>query len=257
LGRLGLKDLLQLVLFMAGQLENENFGSPRKLLGNASIKERHRLIAQALPIFEEWPKNFHGLLRERTIGKRSRSGNHESARLSRDFGKFRSSLEQYLTGPKFRFLHRAFEHFLSHEWDGLIDMRSSLMKANPHRKRRWLPVPAAAKRLEISEVWVRNLIEKGVLKGEIRRQGKKSAGMVEAASLDALLREYANAIPLTEMAKLLHVSTHTAAEIARRGRLDVLRGPTADGYREWLFRPGADKRFMAKMLPLFASISAA
>ena len=90
-----------------------------------------------------------------------------------------------------------------------------------------------------------NLISKGKLKGLIRRSGRRSVSLVEAASVETLRRERERYLTLQNASKLLGMKQLDVLRLVDNSLLNAARGPSIDNHDTWQFEKNTIDDFLA------------
>ncbi len=229
---LELEHLVSLLTFIAGQIVDIGDTTGKFIATTHSNQELHELLLSAWDYLKDFPQSFHSFLEWR---KDRGSHPERDTGISRDFGNFYRRL--YINFPRhtFGFLHTAFENYLATKWDGgYLNTKLGRIQMPEDIERKFISGVETARLLNITEAWVLRLVRSGMLKGRLRKMGKRTSVLVELESAEAYKKSLANAISIKAVAKILGVGTKAVVDLIEHSCLTAFRGRAADGYLRWL-----------------------
>src|ERR1044072_4046428 len=246
LDELKLGGLLSTLSFFAAQHTGKLDTKARVTHTGRRNEEVHRLLVQAISVFEDWPKKFEQFITWRR-GRFVRPGNKKfnmQTGLHKEFGTFYLGLYSYLPCPQFDFLRSAFERYVTDYWDGGYASTMVSYRGVEVPEAKYVGLVEAMKRLGMAGDWVNRLISSGELKAVRRSKGKKRLVLIEANSIEALKQKYESSLGIIEASKLLGVSWPSVKDLIHHGCLAPLRGPSVDGFRTWRFSREAVRKLI-------------
>lgn len=244
---LNLNGFLSNLLFIAGQQQN----IPDTEIVGLGVKnfEIHARLLKAYAVFENWPHRFHAFL------EWQRKNHYESGRcpeldtrLAKGFGSFYTRLYSKSGVDSFELLRNAFAGYVTRHWGGSRAKRTGwryvVMAANG---RKYVSKREAIRQLRIDRLCLDRHIEEGRLETGVLKDQSTSECLVEVSSLEKLKRELSPGVDITEAVALIGVNKRSLKRLVTAGLLEALRGPTADGTRNWRFSQDAIESLMKKM----------
>ncbi|HEY9769455.1 MAG TPA: TniQ family protein [Coleofasciculaceae cyanobacterium] len=234
---LELEHLVSLLTFIAGQLVDIGDTTGKFIATSRSNQELHDLLFSAWDYLKDFPQSFESFLEWR---KKKSSHSDRNTGISKDFGHFYGRLYKNFPRHTFGFLHKAFENYLATQWDGgYLNTKLGRIKMPDDVERKFLSGAETAKLLKMKEAWVLRSVQCGMLKGRLRKMGKRTSVLVERESAEAYLQNLANAISTEEVAKILGIGRKAVVDLIEHSCLSAFRGRTADGYLRWLINRNA------------------
>jgi TniQ protein len=237
---LDLKKLLQLILFVASyfrdRLSESILASPG--LDNGRL---HLLLTKAYAVFRDWPNGYYHYLDYLQL--RDHRANAVTG-IRKAFGNYYYHLYRKYTDHSFEFMRLAFETYLEDQWTGgylnLHTMYHQLIG-------RYVTGRKAAKTLGIKRVKIPMLIEKGMLKGIVKKNKSRTFYLVDKSSLIKLKQKYDKAFTARDAARKLNISLRNLYALVRNGSLESLRGPASDGQSYLYIHSSALKTLMVSL----------
>ena len=234
---LELEHLISLFSFFAGQLIDVGDTTGKFIATNRSNVELHELFLSARDYLQEFP---HGFERFLEWYKNKSSHPERDTGIARDFGNFYRRLYKNFPRHTFGFLHKAFENYLATKWDGgYLNSKLGRIEIPDDSDRKFLSGVETAKLLKMKEAWVLRSVECGILKGRLRKMGKRTSVLVERESAEAYLQNLKNAISPKDIAKILGIGRKAVVDLIEHSCLTAFRGRTVDGHQKWLINRNA------------------
>jgi len=244
---LRLQDFVIVLTFIAG-LESEvswATGRPSK-----SIKLRnedlHTCITEAYQVFENWPHNFHQVLREksqRNVRLNPRDGKLDTA-LKEEFGALFKRLYGDLRGHQFDFLHEAFAQYLKNRLRAQYEDVDSLPLVPTSDDDQYISVTEARRLLKISHDSLLDLVKTGEIAFVIRNQDTTLRYLLRLADVENVKMKYEQAFGLRELAKQLGVDHKVISRLVKQGHLRRKSRRTVDGYHAPKFDVDTARRLL-------------
>ena len=232
LAALSLSDLSFLLMLLGGYASGIS-PKPLKIAGLYRLAVAQRLVRMALLTLANWPENFHSYLYE--LGKFGEDA-HAAAGLMKRFGPFYRSLYNDLQGEQFGFLHEAFEAFLRIHWPGTFAKRNRRLSKKLVQDHRVVPLPAAAKELQISRKTILQLVASGQLTATTHTtQRGRHIVCIDRHSLEELQARRTDWITFAEARAMLGLSKKRFRILLEAGTVTALAGPKIDGAAVWRF----------------------
>ncbi|ALU87245.1 hypothetical protein Hrubri_0011 [Herbaspirillum rubrisubalbicans M1] len=175
------------------------------------------LVRVAADILTSWPNRFHLLLAE--LG-----GYGETDVMRSDpkpeFVSLAKCLRKHFSSPGLDFVMAAFRSFAVENWHRVLDRRSKWMSPLGYDEQRYMPAAAVTRQLHISRHRVKELLDKNILRGYVKKTPhEREFTVIERSSLiDAgdLIDDY---IPLRAVAALLGLPRARINELVACGLL--------------------------------------
>ncbi len=234
---LELENLVSLLTFIAGQLVDIGDTTGKFIVTTRSNQELHNLLLSAWDYLKDFPQSF-----ERFLEWRKDKSSHPSrdTGISKDFGNFYRRLYKNFPRHTFGFLHTAFENYLATQWDGgYLNTKLGRIQMPNDIERKFLSGAETARLLKMTEAWVLRSVQCGMLKGRLRKMGKRTSVLVERKSAELYQQNLANTISIKAVAKILGVGRKAVVDLIEHSCLRTFRGRTADGYLRWLIHRDA------------------
>ncbi len=188
------------------------------------------MVRAAGEILSDWPDNFHQYL------SRMQRDHEQHKTLKDRFGHFYHSLYRNFVGESYAFLHLAFEDYLKRHWQGALNRRHSRFAGTTLAKQTMLPLPEAAKLLELSRNTVRSLLDGGNLAGSRRTlPSGRVLITIDRASLHSYMRSRKTLISAKEARKILGFGKRLFQRLLNDGIVRAVSGPIVDGKPVWRF----------------------
>ncbi len=177
-------------------------------------------IAASL-VLRSWPTEMNRFLDVfQTVAKR----NDLSTGVGRSFGLFLRDA-QLLERLGYSAPADALREYLTaHFTLGHLNRKVSLFRDGRARQaaisnRPWLTLTAASKRLHLRHGAIAELVNRGVLVGQLHPAGQRgrSIGLISRESVERLAREQQTAIPTNDVARTLGISRHPVLELIHTG----------------------------------------
>jgi hypothetical protein len=177
-------------------------------------------IAASL-MLRSWPIEMNRFLDEfQTVAKRSTL----STGVGRSFGLLLRDA-QHLERLGYSAPADALREYLAaHFTLGHLNRKVSLFRDGRARRttisnRPWLTLTAASKRLHLRHGAIAELVNRGVLEGQLHQAGQRgrSIGLISRESVERLAREQQTAIPTNDVARTLGISRHPVLELIHTG----------------------------------------
>ncbi|NLW90799.1 MAG: helix-turn-helix domain-containing protein [Syntrophomonadaceae bacterium] len=178
-----------------------------------NMKEKHLLIASALKMLSEWPKNFIMFLREYRIQQP-----RKALGLNQEFKNLRKILESL----QIEFVQQIFSGFLIDEWDGLLDSRVKEFRqfTNMIDTKKYLSVEEAARILKLGRRQVSLLIENKIVASRKIYSDKHYYYLVRRDSIEKLAEQKEQYLTLEEVSEKLGVEPGNAKELIKAGFIE-------------------------------------
>ncbi len=189
----------------------------------ASISEEAVAWISASLMLRSWPIEMNRFLDEfQTVAKRSTL----STGVGRSFGLLLRDA-QFLERLGYSAPAEALREYLTaHFTLGHLNRKVSLFRdgraqRNVTQHRPWLTMTAASKRLHLRHGAIAELVNRGVLEGQLHSAGRRgrSIGLISRESVERLAREQQTAIPTNVVARTLGISRHPVLELIHTGVL--------------------------------------
>ncbi|HET8671233.1 MAG TPA: TniQ family protein, partial [Candidatus Saccharimonadales bacterium] len=247
---LALQDFVIVLTFIAG-LECEMSwatGRPSKSI-KLPNEDLHTHITAAYQVFENWPRNFHQLLDEKSKGDvrfDPRDGKLDTA-LKEEFGALFKRLYGDLREPQFDFLREAFAQYLTNRLKSQCKDgdRLSSLPASDHDK--YISVTQARRLLKISHDSLLDLVKTGEIAFAIRNQERALHYLLLLADVENVKEEYEQALGSRELAKQLGVDRKVIKRLVQEGHLRRKSRRTVDAYHIPKFDLDAARRLLRKV----------
>ena len=206
------------------------------------IRERHDLPAEcaapfaawlaAAEMLDDWPQRFEQFLDVfQTVTKHRTT----DTGLSRSFGLLLRDAAQLEQGGHLPPAEVLRAYLLQRYTRGHLTTKVCLFKEPQHRRlverRPWLTQTAAAHRLGLRQAAIADLLQRGLLEGEVRPAGRhgRSVGVVSRRSLERLKRQLTASLSAKQTATRLGIGRHRVFELIQADLLaDAVR--TARGW---------------------------
>jgi hypothetical protein len=187
----------------------------------ASISDESVAWIAASLMLRSWPIEMNRFLDEfQTVAKRSTL----STGVGRSFGlllRNAQHLERFGYSAPADALR---EYLTAHFTLGHLNRKVSLFRDGRARRtaissRPWLTLTAASKRLHLRHGAIAELVNRGVLEGQLHPAGQRgrSIGLISRESVERLAREQQTAIPTNDVARTLGISRHPVLELIHTG----------------------------------------
>lgn len=189
----------------------------------ASISDESAAWIAAAVMLQSWPTEMNRFLDEfQTVAKRSTL----STGVGRSFGLLLRDA-QHLERLGYAAPADALREYLgAHFTLGHLNRKVSLFRDGRTRRsgipnRPWLTMTAASKRLHLRHGAIAELVNRGVLEGQLHPAGRcgRSIGLISRDSVERLAREQQTAIPTNNVARTLGISRHPVLELIHSGTL--------------------------------------
>lgn len=189
----------------------------------ASISDESAAWIAAAVMLQSWPTEMNRFLDEfQTVAKRSTL----STGVGRSFGLLLRDA-QHLERLGYSAPSDALREYLTaHFTLGHLNRKVSLFRDGRARRttfsnRPWLTMTAASKRLHLRHGAIAELVNRGVLEGQLHPAGRRgrSIGLISRESVERLEREQRSAIPTNDVARTLGISRHPVLELIHTGIL--------------------------------------
>ncbi len=172
-------------------------------------------------MLQSWPTEMNRFLDEfQTVAKRSTL----STGVGRSFGlllRDSQHLERFGYSAPADALR---EYLAAHFTLGHLNRKVSLFRDGRARQtaisnRPWLTMTAASKRLHLRHGAIAELVNRGVLDGQLHPAGRRgrSIGLISRESVERLERDQQTAIPKNDVARTLGISRHPVLELIHTG----------------------------------------
>jgi hypothetical protein len=172
-------------------------------------------------MLQSWPTGMNRFLDEfQTVAKRSTL----STGVGRSFGlllRDAQRLERLGYSAPADVLR---DYLTAHFTLGHLNRKVSLFRDGRARRaaisnRPWLTMTAASKRLHLRHGAIAELVNRGVLEGQLHPAGRRgrSIGLISRESVERLAREQQTAIPTNDVARTLGLSRHPVLELIHTG----------------------------------------
>jgi hypothetical protein len=244
---LALQDFVIVLTFIAG-LECEMSwatGRPSK-----SIKlpndDLHPYITAAYQVFENWPRNFHQFLDQKSKGDvrfNPRDGKLDTA-LKVEFGTLFKRLYGDLQEPQFDFLRDAFAQYLNHRLRAQCEDggRVSLLSAFDDDK--YISVTEARRLLKVSHDSLLDLVKTGEIAFAIRNRDTTLHYLLRLADVERVKFKYEQAVGPRELAKQLGVDRTVINQLIQGGHLQRKSRRSVDGHHASKFDVDTARRLL-------------
>ncbi len=241
LSRVGLGELLSAVYFIAGQQNGVVDATGKQFACKLPHEDLHKVLVKAMPIFDDWPDNFHAFLEE--IRGQVSKGSSQTG-LPRDFGKLYDPLFVRKGNPLPEFIREAFNKYVVTRWDGgYAGWYSNISKGDVHLKR-YMTKHETARFLHVGTHTVDVLHEKGYLRGPYFPWVNRSRRMIEADSVRELKEKWDKSITAARAGEKLGIGRRAVADLVRNGCLTAIQGPSATGQLAWKFEQPEIQRLL-------------
>lgn len=233
LSKLGLKDFLSALFFIASQYAGVMDTKGKHLAPSMRSSKLHPLLCKAATVYEDWPNNYFSFLDWR----RAQVPETKFAEgVRRDFAGYKSALYTQLASNRFNYMRSAFEEYLSSRWDGGYTAHLRRLSEPVRRSGKYVSRREAKKLLRVGVIGVDSLIAAGKLKAVVRYRKGGRLILIERTPLLAFKSELEQSIYLKQVEKFLGISRRRVLELVDGGLLIPLRGPNVDGCSDWKFR---------------------
>jgi len=243
LSTVGLSELLCAAYFIAGLQHGVVDMTGKHYAVKLSHKELHAALANAMPVFENWPENYFKFLDE-CRGKGSVSTGHRQSGLYKDFGKLYDPLFIRKDNPLPDFMREAFKKYILTRWDGGYAGWCGSISSEELKERKYMTRHEVTKYMKISLHAVNLLHRKGYLKGEYLPWVNRSRIMIEAESARELKERLDNSISAKEAGDMLGIGRIAVVSLVKSGCLSALQGPAVTGQLEWRFETPEIEKLM-------------
>ncbi len=187
----------------------------------ASISDESVAWIAASLMLQSWPTEMNRFLDEfQTVAKRSTL----STGVGRSFGLLLRDA-QHLERLGYSAPADALREYLTaHFTLGHLNRKVSLFRDDRAQRatilnRPWLTMTAASKRLHLRHGAIAELVNRGVLEGQLHPAGRRgrSIGLISRESVERLAQEQQTAIPTNDVARTLGISRHPVLELIHTG----------------------------------------
>lgn len=222
---LPLIELMLSIIFIGGlslHTLDKAFMKPRLV----NMKEAIEIFDCAALTFSDWPQSFHA-----SLGKRMEANHELCVRgITRTFGYMYKYLYTQCYSDHFNFLRAEFESFIQDRWIGCLNnKRASFLSAGVREKLRYVNAHIAARRLRISHMRVRELVEAKELSGVVMRfPSGRMYTYVEKTALAQIAGESRNVTYLYIAASTLGITKKRTKELIEAGLLSSKRSAPGD-----------------------------
>lgn len=261
--KLGLRQFISALIFVASQFAGVAERKGQRILDTKGKhfapsrrnSEIHTLLCKALPVFDDWPNNYHSFLDWR----RAQYGASKSMEVRGNyFAGYKSALFVQLGSTDFEFMRSAFREYRRiRRCDSYAagSGKTANRKENrpPSTKASGISIPGqtevrisklyethvsgkkAVKALKTTWPGLEGLIASGRLRAIIGTKEGRKFYFVDKASLDELKEKLERSLFLKQVERLLGVHFARIKELIECRLLTPLRGPDVDGCGDWRF----------------------
>jgi hypothetical protein len=231
---LGLRDFALVMTFIAGLSGKIAWatGRPAKSIKLRNL-DLHKRFTHAYAVFENWPRNFHQFLYDKSKGESRLSpydGRFDTA-LKREFGSLYEHLYENLVGCQFEFMREAFAHFLTNRLrsQSLQPPRITSISSSGDPDK-YVSVTEARRLLRITHRAMFDLIRTGEIEFVIRNERATLKHLLRLSDVENLKCKFGNAVSSRALAKEFGVDCEVVRELGRAGILKTRWRPAVDGY---------------------------
>ena len=165
LSGLSLEQSVRLVLLLGAYGTWDGSSVPQKEPNLDQFDVSWPITSYAAEVLSNWPDGMTSLLEH--LRKTERVENPR--KLGKAFGGFYPALYKAFGAPEFAFLRSAFEDYVADHWSGPVAKRNRRLDASVLDALAWIPANHACRQLKVSRRRLKQLVEDGRLKGELRR----------------------------------------------------------------------------------------
>jgi hypothetical protein len=208
--------------------------------------ELHTHITAAYHVFENWPRNFHQFLDQKSKGDvrfNPRDGKLDTA-LKEEFGAFFKRLYHDLQEPQFDFLREAFAQYLSHRLRADCEDTDTFSSVPLSDDDTYISFIEARRLLKISHYSILDLVKAGEIAFAIRSQEKALHYLLRLADVQTVAIKNNQAVGSRELAKQLGVDHSVINRLEEEGHLRRRARRNVDGYHATKFDVDAARRLL-------------
>lgn len=203
---------IRLATFLGQFTDNYQPPRPGKMSNLHQLATATHLMAGLAHLLEDWPHNFHHLIR--AIHQQGISGSS----LQRTFGSLYRVMYRQFKEPYFQFIRDAFEDYVHHHWDGIICKRNKSLKPNTIIAHPQLTIKEAAKKAGSGVSVIRQLLKAELISGHLSQS-------VSGRTTRSINRNHVGKIiALTKKTVVLEEAANILALPKRRVRLLIQAG---------------------------------
>ncbi len=192
-------------------------------------EEQSGLLESAGAIFNDWPTAWHNVIR-------THMKENDGFGYSNIFGPFYSQLfATDKTCDPVRILRDEFARYCT--INGLDSRVTGIGDPTVHEHgtgQGYVSAQTAMKEIRVGENILRWLIKAGKLRSESVTTKRRKIQRINRGDIPKARAYLDSLIGTKEVADRLEVSKHEAAELFVNGAIKAVRGPTIDGYRNWV-----------------------
>jgi TniQ len=190
---------IRLATFLGQFSESYQPPRPGKMSSLYQLTTATNLISGLAHLLEDWPHNFHRLIR--AIHQRGKSGSS----LQRTFGSLYRVMYRQLKEPYFQFIRDAFEDYVHQHWDGIICKRNKSLKPNTIAAHPQLTIKQAAKKAGSGVSVIRHLMKAELISSHQSQSSStgRTSRSINLNSVSKIAALTKNTVVLEEAAKIL------------------------------------------------------
>jgi len=248
---LPLASILEALFLIAGQYNDPVTSSGKLVLSKKNIQQIHDELLRAFLVFDAWPKNFHAFLDELCRYNKSLK---EKSGLRNNFGGVYEALygprSSHLSAPSSQLLKSEFEKYVWNHWeDGYAKRAKGFMSTG--RDGKYVTLLKASHMLHTHPHVVHRLVSEGKLSAVVRKTSKLF--LVEARSVEELMKQRARFISLEEASRLLGISQLNILSLVDKCLLEGAEAPSTDNHHTWRFERSTLVSFLSSIVSNTAS----
>jgi hypothetical protein len=211
---LPLAALIKVTLLVGATAKNLNSVGGHWPCAWLNAAEMADLVQKAAKMFKGWPSAFHEVLSQARKWKAEGAG----MGLEHDFRGLYRALYKDFREAHFDFLRKAFEDYITGQWDGgVLGGKNTRLADGTRQSRKFTTKGAVARILGARPETVDHLITSNKLTGVVLPAGKRRFTLVARDSVDGFRAEEAGMVDMETLTALLGVSKHPAVSLVRAG----------------------------------------
>ena len=226
--RLGLGDLLRLVLFVGASREKDKLRTKQRPFIATDLAVATEIDRGAVAL-REWPRPLREALKNMLPPEIT---DPAALNFSKIFGNFYRHLFRVLPRSEFGFLHDVFERFVIEDWPGLIRGQHRYFSAAVRRSSHWVTANEAEVIAHTVGGRIWDLARQGQIDAiflNLRRGGSRTECWIRRESLNQWIAardaELAPYMPRPEAERALGLKNFTLTTVAAAGAMRYAKGP--------------------------------
>ena len=241
---LPLDELCTLIMFLGGLslhgIRRKTFMQPRMI----EMPYARSLVHHTATLFQDWPGSLQRALE---LVASSHKG-AEYAGLRSRFGYMYVYLYNNMPSHHFEFLRKIFEEFVRDNFVGHLSSGNFPRLSKAIRlQSKYVNIAEAAKRLGVSRVEVRELLDKQVLAGTLKRdKSGRYKAFIERSVLDGFVPASRDFIHLEEARRMLGLEKYRARELVKSKYLKAILG-SSKATGGWRISKSSIEQLLAKL----------